>query len=90
VSGGVLQSISWVYKNPANGATLGTAPSYLSSIQVQVDGISGGRIYNSENLPPTVTSHTLTSAVNWASVGTVYMTYSDSLGNHYVVSFSKP
>jgi len=90
VSSGVLQSLSWVYKNAATGATLGGAPAYLTNIQVQLEGIGGSRIYNSPELPPGVTNHTLSTSVNWSQVSMVHMAYKDTLGNRYVVSFSKP
>lgn len=90
VSGDVVQSVSWVYKNATNGATLGGPPPYMTSIQVQIDGVAGGRIYNSPELPPSTTNHALTSTVNWSNVRTVYMAYSDNLGNRYVVTFTEP
>lgn len=90
VSGNLLQSVSWVYQNSTTGATLGGAPAYVTSIQLQIDGYVGGRIYNSPDLAPGVTSNTLTSSVNWTNVSEIYMAYNDTLGNQYVVSFQKP
>lgn len=90
VSGDVLQSVDWVYKDATSGATLGGAPAYVTGIQVQVEGIVGGRIYESPELAPGVTSYALTSLVNWSNVSTMNMAYDDSLGNHYVVFFSRP
>jgi hypothetical protein len=88
VSGGLVQSVGWVYKNSTTGATLGAAPAFMTRIQLQIDSLSNGRIYDSPWLAPNITSHTLSSSVNWADVSTIYMAYDDSLGNHYVVSFS--
>jgi len=90
VSGGALQSVSWTYKNASTGATLGDAPAYVTDIQVQVEGFVGGRIYESPSLASGVTNHTLTASVTWSNVNTIHMAYDDSLGNHYVVTFSKP
>ena len=90
VSGGVLQSVTWAYRNPTTGAALGGAPAYVTGIQLQVGGSGGDRIYDSPWLTPGVTSHTLTSTLTWSSVGMIYMAYDDSLDNHYVVSFTKP
>jgi len=90
VSGDVLQSVNWVYKDATTGATLGGAPAHLTNIQVQIDGLVGGRIYNSPELTPSVTTYTLTAPVNWSNVSTLYLAYTDTLGNHYVVSFSRP
>ncbi|MBW8863351.1 MAG: hypothetical protein JF609_00195 [Verrucomicrobia bacterium] len=86
----VLQSVSWVYQDATTGATLGGAPAYVTSIQLQIEGYVGGRIYNSPNLMPAVTSHTLTSSVSWTNVSSFNLAYNDSLGNHYVVFFQKP
>ena len=90
VSGDVLQSVSWTYMDASTGSTLGTAPVYMTDLQVQIEGLVGGRIYDSPWLTPNVTSHTLTSTVNWSNVSTINMAYDDSLGNHYVVFFIKP
>jgi hypothetical protein len=90
VSGDTLQSVTWVYKHATTGATLSGGPAPQTHHQVQIEGIVGGRIYNSPELSPGVTSHTLTTAVNWSNVSMVHMAYTDTLGNHYVVAFSKP
>lgn len=90
VSGGVLQNVSWVYRNAITGAPLSGAPAYVTNIQVQIEDTVGGRIYASPELAPGVTSHTLTSAVNWTTVASMHMAYNDTQGNHYVVSFSRP
>lgn len=89
VSGGIVQSVSWSYKDAATGADLGGAPAYVTGIQVQIEGATG-RIYDSPFLAPDVTSHTLASTVNWTDVSNIFMAYDDTFGNHYVVSFSKP
>lgn len=89
VSGGMLQAVSWVYRDAATGAILGGAPGYVTGLQVQVDGLVG-RIYDSPRLAPGITAHSLTGNVTWSDVSMIYMAYDDSLGNHYVVSFSKP
>lgn len=90
VSGDVLQSVSWVYKNASNGATLSSPPAYMTTIQLQIEDVDGWRIYNSPELSPSTTNHTLTSTVNWSSVRMLYMAYSDTLDNSYVVMFTKP
>ncbi|HLP77945.1 MAG TPA: hypothetical protein VK327_13615 [Candidatus Paceibacterota bacterium] len=90
VNGDVLQSVSWVFKDAATGATLGNAPGYVTDVQVQVEGLVGGRIYESPLLVPSVLNHTLTSNIAWSNVSMLYMAYDDTLGNHYVVMYSKP
>jgi hypothetical protein len=90
VSGDVLQSVSWVYKDATTGATLGGAPAYLTRIQLQIEGYVGGRIYDSPDHAPSSTSDILSSTVNWSNVSRFSMAYDDSLGNEYVVIFYKP
>lgn len=89
VSGGTLQSVSWIYRNPGTGLAI-SPPSFMKDVQLQVDDMSLGRVYNSPNVPPSTTNDTLTATVNWNNVSTIFMVYNDTLGNHYVVSFSKP
>jgi hypothetical protein len=88
-NGSLLQSVSWVFKNATNGATLGGAPAYLTSIQLQLEDGFGDQIYNSPKLAPTTTSHTLSTQVDIGDVATLYMLYTDSLGNSYSVTFSQ-
>jgi hypothetical protein len=90
VAGGVLTGVNWVYRDATTGATLAGAPSDLVTIQVQVEGVTGVRIYDSPQLDREVTGHVFTSGVDWSSVVAVNMTYNDTLGNHYVVQFTKP
>jgi hypothetical protein len=90
LNGGLVRSVSWGYRDAATGAALTGPPAYMTSIQVQIEGITGGRVYDSPALPPNATSHTLEIAVGWTNVSAINMTYDDSLGNHYVVTFSKP
>jgi len=90
VNNGVLQSVSWVYQNAATGSTISGTPAFITDIQVQVEGVVGGRIYNSPQLTGGALNHTLTSTVNWTNVSEIFMAYDDTLGNSYIVSFSKP
>ncbi|MFM8470041.1 MAG: hypothetical protein ACKODH_08735 [Limisphaerales bacterium] len=90
VSGGNLTSVSWVYKDPATGTTLGQPPSHLTDVQVQVDVQGQGRVYNSPNVPPGTTSVGGINGVVWNNVVNLYIVYNDTLGNHYVVGFNKP
>jgi hypothetical protein len=89
VSAGVLQSVSWVYRNASTGAPLSGAPAYVTEVQVEIDGIVGGRLYNSPELTPGTTSHVVGIPVNWSNVTMIHMTYDDTLDNHYVITFSK-
>jgi hypothetical protein len=86
----VVQSVSWVYQNATTGSTTTGTPPFITNIQVQIDGLVGGRIYNSPELTGGALSHTLTSTVNWTNVAEIYMAYYDTLGNSYIVAFPKP
>lgn len=90
INNGVLQSVSWTYQNATTGSTISGTPAFITDIQVQVEGLVGGRIYNSPNLTGGALSHTLTSTVNWTNVSVINMAYDDTLGNSYIVFFSKP
>jgi hypothetical protein len=91
VSGGVLQSVSWVYRDAATGATLGGPPAYMSNIQIQVHGTSeAGELYDSDQLTPATTNNVLSSSVTWSAVSGISMAYDDSLGNNYIISFGGP
>lgn len=89
VAGGILQSVSWVYRAPDTGAPVAVRPAYIRWIQVQVQGM-GGRLFNSAEITdPAVTTQAV-GGVSWSNVTTVVTAYNDSLGNHFVVSFGKP
>lgn len=91
VSGGTLQSVSWVYLNSTNGNTLGGPPAYMTSIELQVHGTNAAdELYDSAQLTPATTSNTPTNTVTWANVSGISMSYVDSLGNDYVISFAGP
>jgi hypothetical protein len=91
VGGGVLQRVTWTYRNPTNGALLNGTPPHMVDIEVQCDGSTGpgqwSRIYNSDELAAGVTSHDLTQPINWSTVTVLHLAYNDDLGNHYVISY---
>jgi hypothetical protein len=90
VSGDIVQSVSWVYRDPATGVALSAPPDFMTGIQVQIEGYVGGRIYESPWSDfPAVTNHTLQTTIQWSNVSMVNMAYDDSLGNHYVIFFQK-
>lgn len=90
VSGGNLTGVSWVYKDRTTGATLGQVPAHITSLQVQVDVQGQGRVYDSPNVTSATTSVGGITGVVWNDVSSLYMTYDDTLGNHYVIYFQKP
>lgn len=90
VVGGMLQIVSWVYRAPDTGAPISTRPAFITSIQVQIQGMDG-RLYNSPEIEdPVINYQTVSPAVTWSTVTTVTMAYNDTLGNHYVTFFRKP
>jgi len=91
VSGGILQSVSWVYRDPNTGSTLVRAPMFLGSIQLQVHGSSAaGELYDSDQLTSDVTNNVLTTSVNWSAVSGISMAYQDTTGGNYIISFGGP
>jgi hypothetical protein len=90
VVSGVLQSITWTYKDAATGAPLSGPPSWMTKVFVEVNGYVGGRLLNSPTISPATTSYTLDAVVQWSNVCTIDVNYNDTLGNHYVLFFTKP
>ncbi|HEX3800743.1 MAG TPA: hypothetical protein VH413_18765 [Verrucomicrobiae bacterium] len=91
VSSGMLQSVSWVYRDATTGATLAGPPVFMTSIQLQVHGnSSANELFDSDNLPPGTTNSAVTSSVTWSDVSGVSMAYNDSLGNNYIINFVGP
>ncbi len=89
VNGDIVQQVTWVYRDAATGAVLAGPPAYVTDIQVEIDGLPG-RIYESPTLTPGTLAHTLTTSVSWSAVHMLHLAYDDSLGNRYVISFTKP
>jgi|GEM_PF-6371365 len=83
----VLSSVSWSFFTRMLNPTAVPAPN-VTDIQLQIDHSNGMR-YNSPNLSPSTTSHTLTETINWSSVNTVTIAYNTSDGNHWVVFWNK-
>jgi hypothetical protein len=91
VSGGVLQSVSWVYEDAGSGTPLGGVPAFMSSIQLQVHGTNAANeLYDSDQLPPGTTSNILTNTVTWSGVSGISMAYQDTNGINYIISFVGP
>jgi hypothetical protein len=88
LSGGVVQSVSWAYRDPASGVPMANPPAFMKYVQVQFFDFSGGRLYDSPNeASPSVTTHILSATVNWNDVQSVVMAYDDTLGNSYIIGF---
>lgn len=89
VSNGNLTKIAWSYRNPVTGTVYATPPGFISEIYIQIDDYQHNRIYNSDDIDPSVTSHNIQGTLSWNNLWTVYIAYDDILGFHYVISFQK-
>lgn len=89
LANGLVQSVSWVYRDRVSGAALSAPPSYMQQIMVQLEG-SSGRLYDSpDGGAPSVTTHTLTEPVTWSEVTGLNMAYDDLQDNHYVIFYRR-
>ena len=89
LSNGKIQTVSWVLKHATTGNTITPAPDYISDIQIQIDNRFRGRIYNSPSLSPSVSSHSLSTSINWSDVSNLAFAYDDRDDNHYVIFFNR-
>lgn len=89
LANGILEDVSWVYRDRVTGTVLNGPPAYVQQIMVQVEGLSG-RLYDSpDGGAPGVTTHTLTEQVRWSDVTGLNMAYDDMEDNHYVLFFRR-
>lgn len=81
-----IQEIHWTYKN-SNGTTVAPQP-FMANIQLRVEGITGGRLYDAGNdnntILPATTNHTPTAPVVWTNVSMIQALFVDTVGNQYV------
>ncbi|MFA6546599.1 MAG: hypothetical protein WCS99_19440, partial [Limisphaerales bacterium] len=89
VSGDNVTGVSWVYKDAA-GTTLAGPPAYMTGVKVEIDDQTLGRVYDPNESSPTTTSVSGITGVAWSTVSYLYMVYNDTLGNHYIVGYTKP
>lgn len=90
VSGGNVTGVAWVYKDATTGAILGSPPAHLTGVKVEIDVQNMGRVYDPDEFPPGTTSVSGITGVVWNNVVRLFMVYNDTLGNHYIVGYSKP
>ncbi|HWQ93606.1 MAG TPA: hypothetical protein VN673_18235, partial [Clostridia bacterium] len=89
VENGLVQSVSWIYRDRTTGEVLSAPPAFMQSIQVQIEG-QNGRVYGSPwDWDPAQTVHVLSSPVTWSTVRGLNMGYDDWEGNHYVLFFMR-
>ena len=90
VSGGNVTGVTWVYKDATTGATLAGPPAHLTGVKVEIDDRNLGRVYDPDEFPPGTTSVTGITGVVWNDLVNLYMVYNDTLGNHYIIGYTKP
>ena len=90
VSGGNVTGVSWVYKDATTGVTLAGPPAYMTGVKVEIDDQTLGRVYDPDEFTPTTTSVSGLTGIVWNNVVRLYMVYNDTLGNHYIVGYTKP
>jgi len=88
VSGGLLTSVSWVYKD-TNGVLLAAAPQFVTKVQVQIFDQDLNGLDASPLSTPTTTSYALVQALPWSSIGRIRAIYFDTLGNRYFLNFNR-
>lgn len=90
VSGGQLKTISWIFKDRVSGTQYSQPPTFIHNFGIQIDDYNFTRIYNAEIEDfKTTNAHNINGSLNWSNVRLVYMTYEDTNGVLYVISFSK-
>jgi len=74
--------LDWTYHDAITGAELGGPPAFMTQIQAAYD------IFVSPNLSPSTTTWTISPGGDPREANIV-MTYNDSFGNSYVITFSQ-
>ncbi|MFA6546978.1 MAG: Ig domain-containing protein, partial [Limisphaerales bacterium] len=87
-----IQEIRWTYRT-TNGTVVGPQP-FMDHIEIRVDGINGGRLYDGgledSRILPSVTNHTVTNAVvAWTNVSMIQMLFVDTANNQYVTYWQR-
>lgn len=65
-------------------------PAHLTGVKVEIDDRNLGRVYDPDEFPPGTTSVTGITGVVWNDLVNLYMVYNDTLGNHYIIGYTKP
>lgn len=78
---GELTEIRWSFRD-VNGSII-SPPAFVARIELRVDKIDGGRLYDGEAAPG-ATNHAVNSPVVWTNVSSLQMVYEDADANQYV------
>lgn len=87
-SSGNITSIDWSYRAAGDGSDLGSAPGFMTDLQVQITTTGAG--HNSPNLDTSTTSYTVPTTISWSTVTAIFLVYNDDRNNHYVVGYDGP
>lgn len=91
---GTISKVEWSYRLGSTSSAALDSQTVIKRIELQISGEGQpaanypqeGRLYNSGEFFPTVTSHVLTyRKTQWSNVSTVSLVYDDFYGNHYVI-----
>ena len=88
-SGGVLNKVDWVYKDPLTGNVLAAAPSFIRNVQVVLQLNGDSFEIESPTLDRSVTSYTVPSRPSFADVRELSLRYTDLAGNLYFADYGK-
>jgi hypothetical protein len=88
-SGGVLNKVDWVYKDPLTGNVLAAAPSFVRNVQVVLQLNGDSFEIESPTLDRSVTSYTVPSRPSFADVRELSLRYTDLAGNLYFADYGK-
>ena len=94
INGGMLESVSWTYRNPTTGAVLGTVPDFITGVEIKfwgpeyhLCGENDYTIFDSDSLDPSQTSIVFSPSLPWDNA-LMKIRYEDTLDNSYVLSYS--
>jgi hypothetical protein len=100
---GTVKGIAWACLDDAF-QSINSPEQILTDLQIQIDvkpervgdytivpGSNACRVYDSPFVTVSGATHVLgVQGIKWTDVSTIYMTYNDLFGNHYVNSFGRP
>jgi hypothetical protein len=90
VSNDVLQSLSFVLKDPAAGTNLAAKPGWLGQMYIDLYGLAG-MIYRSPSFSPRQSNYPFPTNIQWSKVTSVGLSYADGeMGNIYYVTYQRP
>lgn len=88
VSGDLLRSLTWVYRD-RNGSPYAGTPSFVRTNRIDILDQNGGLVLAA--FTPSALAYTYPAGYlqNWSTLGILRVNYYDDLGNQYFVGFSE-